>query len=115
MDKFATSMFCALRAAERVIVDGLLVRTFQLEGSEGGSGILSLEDGGMISFANQDITVLGGYSAFRTEAEQPHSIDFVARGDRGLSEADVRPTTRPAPEPQVGRDTLLVRPVFRLR
>jgi hypothetical protein len=114
MDKFTTSMFCALRAAERVIVDGLLVRTFQLEGSEGGAGILNLEDGSMMSFANQEITVLGGYSAFHTEAEQAHSIDFMTPGDRGLSEADVRPTARPEAEPQVGFDTLLLQPACRL-
>lgn len=115
MNKFTTSMFCALRAAERVIVDGLLVRTFQLEGSEGGAGILNLEDGSTISFANQEITIIGGYSAFRTEAEKPHSIDFITPGSCGLSEADLQPPARSATGPQSTLQPLQLRPTFRLR
>lgn len=96
MDEFITNMFSALRAADRVIVDGLHVKTFQLEGSEGGSGILNLEDGTAISFANQEITIIGGYSAFHTEAPRPHSIDFIMLGDRALENADIidAPRTR---------------------
>jgi len=99
MSRFTVNMFYALRAAERVIVDGLLVRTFQLEGSEGGSGILNLEDGSAISFANQEITVITGYGAFRTESERPHSIDFVMPGNRGLSAADIRAPGQPHAQP----------------
>ena len=71
MSKFTTNMFAALRAAERVVVDGLHVKSFQLEGAEGGSGILNLEDGTVVSFANQEITIVAScYSAFHTEAPQ---------------------------------------------
>jgi hypothetical protein len=105
MNKFTISMFCALRAAERTIVDGLLVKTFQLEGSAGGAGILNLEDGSSISFANQDVTIIGGYSAFHTEAQNPHSIDFIAPGNRGLGETDVRPAVPAGPETQFPSST----------
>jgi hypothetical protein len=119
MNKFTTNMFCALRAAERTVVDGLLVKTFQLEGSEGGAGILNLEDGTTISFANQEITIIGGYSAFRTEAEKPHSIDFIAPGDRGLAENDVRPAVPSEPETQAALPpsppALQLRTMFRFR
>ncbi|MBT2326246.1 hypothetical protein J7E62_28370 [Variovorax paradoxus] len=115
MNKFTASMFCALRAAECVIVDGNLVRTFQLHGSEGGSGILNLEDGSTISFANQDIALVGGYGAFQTEAEKPHSIDFITPGGRGLSEADVRPAARSGTERQTALALLQLRPAFRFR
>jgi len=86
---YKTSLFRALRSAERVIVDGLLVRTFELERSGTGSGILNLEDGSTISFVNQEITIFDGYSAFGTEAEAPHWVDFIMPGNRGLREADL--------------------------
>ena len=84
MRKFTASIFAALRAADRVVVDGLHVKTFRLEGSEGGSGILNLEDGTAISFANQELTIVEGYGAFHTEAASPHSIDFIMAGGRSL-------------------------------
>ncbi|WP_431273997.1 hypothetical protein ACQ858_18130 [Variovorax ureilyticus] len=87
MRKFKTNMFAALRAADRVIVDGLHVQTFQLEGAEGGSGVLNLEDGTAISFANQEIAIIEGYGAFHTEAPQPHSIDFIMLESRCLEPA----------------------------
>jgi hypothetical protein len=113
MDKFTARMFCALRASECVIVDGLLVKTFQLEGPVGGGGILSLEDGSVISFANQELTIIGGYSAFHTEAEKAHSIDFIGRGRRGLCEADLQPPAPAINLPQAALNPLQLRPSFR--
>lgn len=119
MNKYTISMFCALRAAERTVVDGLLVKTFQLDGSDGGAGILNLEDGTTISFANQEITIIGGYSAFQTEAEKPHSIDFIAPGNRGLRETDVWPAGPAEPETQaaspLSAPALQPRTMFRFR
>lgn len=115
MSKFKASMFGALRAAERVVVDGLLVRTFQLEGSEGGAGILNLEDGSAISFANQELTIINGYSAFRTEAEAPHSVDFIMPGNRGLSEVDIQAWSQTRAQTQAAVDATRLQPAFRLR
>ena len=112
MNKFKASMFCSLRAAECVIVDGLLVHTFQLQGAEGGAGILNLEDGSSLSFANQEITVIGGRSAFHTEAEKPHSIDSIASGDRGLSQADLPPAAPSRTEPPSAWLPMELRPLF---
>lgn len=114
MRTFKTSMFAALRAADRVIVDGLHVKTFQLEGSEGGSGILNLEDGATISFANQELTIIEGYGAFHTEAASPHSIDFIMAGNRSLQEAVEKASGLDEVRPLPGADEspeLRLRPV----
>jgi hypothetical protein len=69
--KFSISMFCALTAAKRTVADCLAIRTFQLAGSEGGAGILILEDESSMSFANQGVTIIGGYSAFIRRPRNP--------------------------------------------
>ena len=79
----------ARRGLEHTVVDGLLIKSFSLHGGEGGSGILILEDGTEISFANQEVTVIGGYSAFHTEAENPHTIDFIMANDCAMSVTDL--------------------------
>jgi hypothetical protein len=94
MSTFSTTLFVALRSSGQVVVDGLLVRSFQLDPPDGGSGVLTLMDDSRISFANQDISVVDGYSAFRAEAELPHTVDFVLSGNRGLSEADISSPTQ---------------------
>jgi len=91
MSTFSTTLFVALRSSKRVVVDGREVRSFQLDDPDDGTGLLTLIDNSRISFSDQDISVIDGYSAFRAEAKQPHAVDFIASGNRGLSEADVRP------------------------
>lgn len=89
MSKFGVSLFTALATAEKVVVDGLRVQSFSLQGGMGGAGILVLQDASEISFANQEVTVVDGYSAFQTEAEKPLSIDFIMAWDRAMCKSDL--------------------------
>lgn len=97
MSKSGVSLFTALATADKVVVDGLLVQRFSLQGGAGGSGILVLEDATEISFANQEVIVVGGYSAFQTEAEKPHSIDFIMGKDRAMCASDLAIAPRADP------------------